>query len=71
MSIMEDEGALDAVKSRIRPGVSPVSAVLLVTRVFFSYFQLEILFGVAEPFGKESGEMVREIADILRSGMVQ
>jgi AcrR family transcriptional regulator len=71
MTIMEDEGALDAMKARIRPGVSPLAAVLLVTRVFFSYFQLEILFGVSEPFGKESGEMVREIADILRSGMVQ
>lgn len=70
MHIIEEEGALDAVKSRVRPGVNPSSAVLLVTRVFFSYFQLEILFGIAEPFGKDSSEMVREIADILRSGIV-
>jgi AcrR family transcriptional regulator len=70
LAVMEDEGALDAVKARIRPGVSPLSAVLLATRVFFSYFQLEILFGVPEPFGKESAEVVREIAEILRSGMV-
>jgi len=55
--------------SRMREGVSPRSALLLVSRLFFNYFQMEILFGVAEPFGKSSAEMVREVADILRYGI--
>jgi len=53
----------------MRAGVSPRSALMLASRIFFNYFQMEILFGVAEPFGKSSAEMVREVADILRSGI--
>jgi len=59
----------DDMSSRMRQGVSTRSALLLVSRLFFSYFQMEILFGVAEPFGKSSAEMVREVADILRYGI--
>src|SRR5215212_9979927 len=66
-----DKESLDEIRRRLRPGVAPMSAILIASRVFFAYFQLEILFGVAEPFGKESSEVVREIADILRSGMVE
>ncbi|HEX9985043.1 MAG TPA: TetR/AcrR family transcriptional regulator [Thermoanaerobaculia bacterium] len=68
-AIFEQHGGLDAVRARLRPNVSPVSAILLTTRIFFNYFTLEILFGVPQPFGKDSGEIVKEIADILRNGM--
>ena len=64
-------GGLERVAARLRPGVSPISALLLTTRMFFSYFTIEILFNVPEPFGKNSGEIVKEIADILRNGMVE
>jgi len=43
----------------------------LVARTFISYFQLEILFGVSEPFGKESKQIVADIADMLRCGIAQ
>ena len=59
----------DDMSARMREGVSARSALLLVSRLFFSYFQMEILFGVAEPFGKSSAEMVQEVADILRHGI--
>jgi len=65
------EEAMQRIASRLRPNVSPVSALLLTTRIFFNYFIIEILFNVAEPFGKESGEVIREIADILRNGMLE
>ncbi len=61
----------DRVSARIRQSVSPISALMLTTRLFFSYFTLEILFDVPEPFGKDSEESVREIADILRNGMIE
>ena len=61
---------LDEVRARLRPGVSPVSALLMTSRFFFNYFSLEILFNVPEPFGKNSMEVVKEIAEILRSGMI-
>jgi len=55
---------------RLRTGVSPISALILTTRIFFNYFTIEILFNVPEPYGKKSEEVVREISDILRHGMV-
>lgn len=67
----EQHGDLENVKARLRPEVSPTSALLLTSRLFFNYFSLEILFGVAEPFGKQSTEVVKEIADILRNGICE
>lgn len=68
-AVLGDE-TLDQIKSRMRPNVSPISALLLTTRIFFNYFSIEILFNVPEPFGKNSSEVVNEIADILRNGML-
>jgi len=60
-----------AIKDRVRPNVSASAAMQLVARTFISYFQLEILFGVSEPFGKESKQIVADIADMLRCGIAQ
>lgn len=70
LELLGEGGVVEAIQGRLRPGVSPVSALLITTRIFFNYFSLEILFGVAEPFGKDSMEVVKEISDILRNGMV-
>jgi AcrR family transcriptional regulator len=58
------------IQTRLRPGISMVSAVMLAGRFFLNYFAVEILFGVHDHFGKDSDEVVREIADILRHGML-
>jgi AcrR family transcriptional regulator len=63
----EEQGSIDEVQARLR--VSPVDALLLTARLFFNYFSLEILFGVHEPFGKDSDQVVKEIADIIRNGV--
>ncbi|HYI08499.1 MAG TPA: TetR/AcrR family transcriptional regulator [Thermoanaerobaculia bacterium] len=65
----EAQGNLEAIQSRLRPNVSPTSALLLTCRLFFNYFSLEILFGVHNPFGKDSKEVVAEISDIIRNGV--
>ena len=70
LTLLNEGGLTEAIQGRLRPGVSPVSALLMTTRIFFNYFSLEIVFGVTEPFGKDSMEVVREISDILRNGMV-
>ena len=67
--IMEEQGTLEEIRARLRPNVSPTSALLLTTRMFFNYFSVEILFGVDAPFGKDSREVVEEIADIIRNGV--
>jgi AcrR family transcriptional regulator len=68
-AVLGDE-ALQKIKSRVRPGVPPISALLLTARLFFNYFSIQILFNVPEPFGKDSATVVKEIADILRNGML-
>lgn len=59
-----------ALARRLRPGVSPLSAVMLTSRFFLYYFATEILFGVPEQFGKPTGQAVRDVAEILRHGML-
>ncbi len=65
----EESGSLETIRARLRPNVSPTSALLLTSRLFFNYFSLEILFGVTTPFGKDSAEVVAEIADVIRNGI--
>lgn len=63
------QGTDEEIRKRLRPGVSPVSALMLASRIFFNYFTIEILFNVREPFGKDTRAVVREIADMLRNGI--
>src|SRR5581483_1635728 len=63
-------GGLQEIRQRLRGSVSPVSALLLSSLIFFNYFSLEILFNVPQPFGKDSTQIIREICDILRNGML-
>ena len=69
-SAMLTGGGLQEIRQRLRSGVSPVSALLLTSRIFFNYFSLEILFNVPRPFGKDSMQTIQEICDILRDGML-
>jgi hypothetical protein len=66
---LEDSGQLDAIRAKLRPGVSPVSAMLMTAWLYFNYFSTEILFGVESPFGKTSNEVVAEFADMIRNGI--
>jgi len=56
--------------SNLRPGISPLSAVMLASRFYLNYFAVEILFGVPNHFGKDTESVIHEIADILRHGML-
>jgi AcrR family transcriptional regulator len=64
------EEALGTMKQRLRPSVSPISALLIASRVFFNYFTIEILFNVPEPFGKPAPQIVKELSDIVRNGIL-
>ena len=68
-ALLERTGVASQVRERLRPGVSPVAALLLASRLFFSYFSLEILFNVPEPFGKDPAETLSEICELLRNGI--
>lgn len=70
-AFMKATGMGGQLESRLAEGLSPVSAVMLATRIFYNYFTVEILFGVKDHFGKDTDAAVREISRILRNGMLK
>ena len=58
-------------EGKLRPEITPASAVMLAFRTFLQYFAVELVFGVPDHFGKSSDEVVGEIAPILRNGMLK
>lgn len=70
-AFMKATGMEQELADKLAPGLSPVSAVMLSTRIFYNYFTVEILFGVKDHFGKETDAAVREISRILRHGMLR
>ncbi len=68
---MKKTGIEKELGEKLAEGLSPVSAVMLASRIFFNYFSVEILFGVKDHFGKETDAAVREISRILRHGMLR
>jgi len=68
---MKATGMEQALDDKLAPGLSPATAVMLATRIFYNYFTVEILFGVKDHFGKETDAAVREISRILRNGMLR
>jgi len=63
--------AKDDFEARLAPDVSPLSAVMLASRIFLQYYAVERLFRVPDQFGKPSKEAIRDIAGILRRGMLR
>jgi AcrR family transcriptional regulator len=70
-SFMKATGLEKELGAKLADGLSPVSAVMLATRIFYNYFTVEILFGVKDHFGKETDAAVHEISRILRDGMLR
>jgi AcrR family transcriptional regulator len=57
------------IAARLRPGVSPLTAAVLVTRVLLYIYSVEHVFGVTHQFGKDEEVVIREIVDILEHGI--
>ena len=70
-AFMKATGMEKELTARLADGLSPVSAVMLATRIFYNYFTIEILFGVKDHFGKGTDEAVEEISRILKHGMLR
>jgi AcrR family transcriptional regulator len=58
-------------EGKLRPEVTPASAVMLAFRTFLQYFAVELVFGVPNHYGKSADEEIREIAHILRHGILK
>lgn len=70
-AFFKSHGMEEELRNKLQEGLSPISAVMLATRIFYNYFSIEILFGVKDHFGKETDEVVSEISRILRNGMLR
>jgi len=70
-TFIKSHGMEKTLRSKLQDGLSPTSAVMLATRIFYNYFSIEILFGVKDHFGKNTDEVVEEISRILRHGMLR
>lgn len=70
-AFLKRNGMEASLQARLTDGLSPTSAVILATRIFFNYFSIELLFGVKNQFGKETDEVIGEIAQVLRHGMLR
>ena len=70
-TFMKATGMEAELSAKLAEGLSPVSAVMLATRIFYNYFTVEILFGVKDHYGKETDAAVKEISRILRHGMLR
>jgi len=70
-TFIKSHGMEKDLRSKLQEGLSPTSAVMLATRIFYNYFSIEILFGVKDHFGKNTDEVVEEISRILRNGMLR
>jgi AcrR family transcriptional regulator len=70
-AFLASQAEAKAIRSRLRPGISTLSAVMMASRFYLNFFTVEILFGVPNHFGKATEEVVRETAEILRHGILR
>src|SRR5512141_3002785 len=50
-AFLKSHGMEAKLRAKLAEGLSPISAVMLATRIFFNYFSVEIFFGVKDYFG--------------------
>lgn len=70
-AFIKAQGTEDELEAKLAAGLSPRSAMMLATRVFFNYYSVEIVFGVKDHFGRKSDVALDEITRILRHGMLR
>jgi TetR/AcrR family transcriptional regulator, acrAB operon repressor len=70
-TFLKQHGMEEELRGKLQDGLSPISAVMLATRIFYNYFSIEIIFGVKDHFGKHTDEVIGEISRILRHGMLK
>jgi hypothetical protein len=54
---------------KLRPGVSPLTAAILVSRLMLYFYSVVYVFKVPNHFGKDEETVLREIVGILEHGI--
>jgi len=56
--------------SQLRPGVTPLAALQVTTRLLNHYFIAEVLFGVTNNWGRDTAVVMAEVTDVLNHGLL-
>lgn len=59
------------IAGKLRRDIPPAEAIMFVFRTYLQHFAVELVFGVPDLYGKSTGQIVREISDIMRNGLLQ
>jgi AcrR family transcriptional regulator len=62
--------AFPEVQRRLRPGVAPLTAAIVVSRIFLYFYSVEHVFGVPNQFGKDEDTVLQEMVEILERGIL-
>lgn len=54
-----------------REGVSPLTAMQFTTRFLIKYFEVEVLFGIPDHYGRASADVIAEMTDYLKHGILK
>lgn len=54
---------------QLRPGVSPLTAIMTASRFFLQYYSVELLFGVPNHFGVDDETALKQTVELLKHGM--
>lgn len=56
--------------AKLRPGVSPLSAIMVASRFLLYYYSVEILFNVPNHFGKHNETVLHDVVDVFERGLL-
>ena len=58
-------------ENQLRTDIPPAEAVMFAFRTFLQHFAVELVFGVPDHYGKNTNQVVREISEIMRHGLLR
>ena len=53
----------------LREGTNPLAAMQFTIRSLSRFFEIEVLFGVSDAYGRSSADVIRELTDFLSFGI--
>lgn len=55
----------------LREGVVPLTAMQFALRLLYKFFEVEVLFGVTNHFGRDTNDVLADMADTLKYGLLK
>jgi AcrR family transcriptional regulator len=59
------------IEGKLRRDIPPAEAIMFVFRTYLQHFAVELVFGVPDHYGKSTDQIIGEISNIMRNGLLQ